>query len=208
MKKLFASKWYLFFETIGLVIVPLLFLSVQPGFFKFRILTMLVGLVYVIAVIIIQKLTFPQMGFIQKWTKGFLPVLPLLLIAAVLLLTFSYFYPSLFWIKSVNEESKLFPHLFFVPLYVLLSVPLQEFIFRGFYIRRLELVSKNKPFLIFYSALVFMLIHVPFGHSFMLWSTFFLGVYLAHNFLKYRNIYVLFFVHAVLGTLFVYQSLG
>jgi membrane protease YdiL (CAAX protease family) len=207
MKKLFASKWFLLIETIYLIVFPLLFLHFLPGFYKFRILAMIASLIYIGTVIQLQNLQFPQMGFTKHWKKGLSETVVPLTSMGILLIITNIVYPHFFLIQVIADEVKIFPQSFFIPIYMFISVPLQEFIFRGFYIRRLELVSKNKWFLIFYSAFIFMLIHLPFGHVFMIGSSFLLGLYLAYHFVKFRNIYVLFFVHAILGGIFVYQSL-
>ncbi|PJC81386.1 hypothetical protein CO007_04960 [Candidatus Roizmanbacteria bacterium CG_4_8_14_3_um_filter_36_10] len=62
------------------------------------------------------------------------------------------------------EEIRTPSVLFSAMTYVFISVPLQEFIYRGFYISRLELVSQNKTFLKLYSAVIFMLIHTAFDN--------------------------------------------
>jgi membrane protease YdiL (CAAX protease family) len=178
-----SSRVALFLET-----AVLFFLSI--ALFKYRIPLMFISLTYIWFFISRQHFTLKKLGF--KWPKlsEFLPIIPVLII--------SWMLPQLFNLKvgSIILHNQPLPLAIFIPIYLFISVPLQEFIFRGFYISRLELVSKNRTFLIIYSSVIFALIHLPFHSLPILIGTFFLGIYLAYLFLQQRNIWILMLIHA------------
>lgn len=88
--------------------------------------------------------------------------------------------------------------------YVIISVPIQELIFRGYFITRLEQVIKNKYLIILFSSLIFSVVHIPFGILLIDIGAFLLGIYLASNFLRFRNLFVLMLAHGIVGVFFIY----
>ena len=98
-------------------------------------------------------------------------------------------------LEDVIQYGRVFG-LFF---YIMISVPLQEIIFRGFYITRLEFVSKNELFLKLWSAIVFAAIHIPFGNWYLVGISFLYGIWTAGVFIKFRNLYAIMAAHALMG---------
>ncbi|KKR09864.1 MAG: Abortive infection protein [Parcubacteria group bacterium GW2011_GWA2_39_18] len=173
---------------------------------------MALALVYCLAVIKTQKIGRQKLGlcadnFLVSLKELLLPTIFFLVIIWVGL-KYIPWVTSLLNIKALDELSNILvkkgSFLSFVIIYSLLSVPLQEFIFRGFYLSRLELVSKNRLFLIFYSALIFMLIHTPFKSIPLDIGAFILGLWWADNFLRYRNLFSIVLIHLFVGGLFDY----
>ena len=84
-------------------------------------------------------------------------------------------------------------------LYVLISVPLQELIFRGFLIKRISLVSRNSMFVIIYTSIVFALAHLFFANYRLAIATFFVSLWWTSLFLKHRNMWPVIASHGLLG---------
>lgn len=204
---LFASKFFLLIETGYLIFFPLLLLQFHPELFQFRVVVMIISLIYIAWVAQRQRISLQKMGFTRNIQRGVAISIPAVIIAAGLTLLAHQFVPIFFalvtFAKQVGKQSPIA----FLIIYVLVSVPLQEIIFRGFYISRLELISKNKLFLALYSSVIFALVHLPFGNMSMLLPVFFLGLCLAYHFIHYRNISALMFIHALLGGFYIYLAL-
>ncbi len=185
-----SSRVALFLETLILIVLPLTLLQFHPALFQYRILVMALSLIYVIFISLKAKISLTQMGFTRPKPSLLKAVIPVLLVSFFV----AYFLPL--HLSNILFDSTIFSKIFFIPIYLFISVPLQELIFRGFYISRLELVSKNRTFLILHSSIIFALIHLPFHSLPILIGTFFLGVYLAYLFLQQRNIWILMLIHA------------
>ena len=121
----------------------------------------------------------------------------------VILLAVAYLFPSL--ISSGDMGAKPFnvPFWAIVAGYVFLSVPIQELIFRGFLIPRIELVTKNPAIAIIFSALIFASAHLFFRSATLVVATFIGGIFWGYLFVKYRNLWPIQLSHAVLGLVFI-----
>lgn len=84
-------------------------------------------------------------------------------------------------------------------VYGTISVPIQELVFRGYLVSRLEQIVANKWLIIAVSAVIFGLIHLPFGSLALTIGSVGFGVYLGANFKSYRNIFSLMVVHIIVG---------
>ncbi len=205
LKKLFSNPIYLIFETFYLIGLPLTLLLLNPWLLPFRIPVIASGLIYIYFVMKITGLTLKDIGvskqdFMDSVKFTFLPTLAVCTGFYVL----SIFYPDLYNFQELVNEANKIPYQVAILLYILISVPLQEFVFRGFYIARLELVSKNKLFLVVYSSAVFAIIHIAFQNKLMLPLAFLLGLYLSRLFLRFRNLAGTVFSHAVVGAVLLW----
>jgi len=175
---LFRNKLFLAVETFYLIIFPILLIYWKPELIHWRLLVMLASMTYVSFVMKTNKLSLRRIGFSRT---NFIPALkdliPITLIGIVSLLIGKFLDPSIWYINAVIDEVG------------------------G---SRLELVSKNKNFLIWYSAIVFAVIHLPFGNWRITIVSLLMGLIYADNFLKYRNISAISIQHAILGSLMIY----
>ena len=87
--------------------------------------------------------------------------------------------------------------------YIFVSAPLQEFVYRGYLVSRLEIVSRNTIFIKLYSAIIFMVIHTPFHNWFLPLGSLILGLFWTGNFLQYRNVYALMLSHTLIGATYI-----
>ncbi len=84
-------------------------------------------------------------------------------------------------------------------IYVFISVPLQEVIFRGYVIWRLTSISNNQSHIVWISAVVFALMHVPFGNWYVVGVALIFGLWSSKVYLRDRNIYAIMICHALIG---------
>ncbi|MBI5614286.1 CPBP family intramembrane metalloprotease [Candidatus Gottesmanbacteria bacterium] len=204
--KLFKSPIFLLVETTYLIFLPLLLILFIPKIMLFRTFIMFASLGYIAVVMHKLNISVKALGLQKRlFSESMKSILPpaILYILSILFIYFTV--PSFSALKEMLNETAFIPLPFGIAYYVLLSVPLQEIIFFGFYLTRLTYVTENKIFLCLYCSLIFMLIHTPYMHGgiSILIGTFFLGLILSSNFLKYRNIYTLIITHWCVGTLII-----
>lgn len=205
---LFKSKLFLIVETLYLVGIPFVLVLLYPTLLPFRLVVMAASLVYIFYVMKVCGISLAGTGIskqnlIDSMKYVFMPTV---LISSILVVL-SYYFPVLISYKEIIAESSRFSIWMNISLYILISAPLQEFLLRGYYIARLELVSKSKTFLLIYSSAIFAFIHAAFQNKLQVPLSFLLGLYLGHVFLKFRNLAGPVFVHAVLGGVFLWLVL-
>lgn len=159
-----------------------------------------------VLIIVISRVTGidkNKLGLIStNWIASLKQIVVPTAITCILIVTLHTIWPSLFTF-SIHYPSKM--EVFKKVLaYVVISVPIQELIFRGYFINRLKQVTRNRYLLILSSALIFSAIHAPFGISLVTIGSFLLGIFLADNFLRFRNLFTVMLAHGIVGLLFIY----
>ncbi len=89
---------------------------------------------------------------------------------------------------------------------VFTAAVIEELLFRGYLIPRLQLLFKNAYVPIIISSILFGLVHVGFHNISQMINTGFIGLILAIHFSKYRNIYILIVVHFAIDIIGVYTA--
>jgi membrane protease YdiL (CAAX protease family) len=87
-------------------------------------------------------------------------------------------------------------------LYVLVSVPLQELLFRGFCLWRCRLSFRSHALVVVLNSLNFASIHIVFGNWWFVLGVFLLNLFWSHAFMRAPNLFVFMLSHALLGTLY------
>jgi len=203
IKKLLTHKKFILLE-LGV----LFFITLNKQFFphenyQIRLIIYFLCLLYVPIISFLIGINRKNLGITPR--KSFSSInyslLSVLFLGGSLVVIY-FLWPTLF--KLNFSVPPLLQILLRIAIYIIISVPVQEFIFRGYIISRLEKIIKNRWLIIFFSALIFGLVHYPFGFHFLTVATFFLGLFLADNFLRYRNLYLSMGMHGVLGLFLVY----
>lgn len=200
-----TSRTGLLSEFVILLVLPLMLFRYYPAVMSARHAVLFSGLAYVYLVYRAAKFTRLELGLTLTNTLPALYALiapsALVLLVSTLLLTSDRSLIAIYpFVRDINYYG-------FVPsvlAYAFFSVPLQELIFRGFYLSRLERLSTNRFFLLTYSAFVFMLIHVLFDSFLLFLITGVMGVVWADNFLRYRSLPAIIISHATLGGFLIY----
>jgi membrane protease YdiL (CAAX protease family) len=202
LSKLFHTKLWIYIEIGYLIVFPLILISFIPSLYLFRFFVMVGSLLYIFLVARLLKVSMRDIGFMGSARSGWKSTLFITSIFSTVMYLAYLVYPDAYRVPSFVLDGRYVTGVSWFVYYVLLSAPLQEIIFRGFYIARLEKVEKNKKHLIFISSAVFAAIHIPF-HSIIITSACLaLGMILGWHFLKHRNIYAVIFMHAIVGVLF------
>jgi membrane protease YdiL (CAAX protease family) len=143
-------------------------------------------------------------------STNLLPALLDLLPASLVLIGFGVI---LFWLvpSSIlypllgNDSYHLSPLPLKILIYVVISVPIQEFIFRGYLTLRLRSIFSNPEIISIFSATIFTFVHLPFHSFLLLLVTAIMGILYIHNYTQFHNLYALMFSHAVIGVSFIYM---
>lgn len=154
-----------------------------------------ISAVYMAGMSIAAGASLKNIGITTKYFKEALRFITFPTIAfALLILAASFLLPEVFITRS---------HAFPAYQYVLLSVPLQELIFRGFCLWRCRLTFKNTLFLIVFNSLLFATYHIAFNNWWFVVGVFAINLFWSYAFMKYPNLYAFMLSHAVLGTIYL-----
>jgi len=195
----------LIIETAYLFIFPLILLRFYPVLIHYRIYVLMSSLIYIFIVVYSQKITLKLLGFNSS---TFILAVKALFIPTLfsMLLTYIFFQFAKKWliIPLLVEEIRTPSIAVSALTYIFISAPLQEFVYRGYLVSRLEVVSHNEIFIKLYSAIIFMVIHTPFHNWFLPLGSLILGLLWTSNFLKYRNVYALMLSHTLIGATYIF----
>jgi membrane protease YdiL (CAAX protease family) len=130
--------------------------------------------------------------------------------------------PSVFFILCVSTIDSLSPKLLdethhmvdfrfkswqIIILYTFFSAPIQEVMFRWFYIGRFQQTGISMIVVIFISALVFGLAHLPFSNLFLVISTFIAGLWWGYIYLHTGNLWYPIISHIIVGNFHIWMVL-
>ena len=195
MQYLLSKRWFLFFETAYLIVIPIYLLS-----FLSSVWVMLGSLLYVGGFIVALRLHVADLGLTKN---NFIPalhkVIPVSIVSAALLISLGALGVRVGMFSKIIEGIVGNGKVVGLLVYMLMSAPLQEIIFRGYYIKRLEYLSKNEWFLKLWSAGLFAAVHIPFGNAYLVFVCFLYSIWAAGIFIKYRNLYAIMIAHAFIG---------
>ena len=118
---------------------------------------------------------------------------------------------SMYGLTENSERLKTLLHIFRnnTPLFiftVFTAAVIEELLFRGYLIPRLEIFFKNVYLPVIISSILFGLVHIGFHNTSQMINTGFIGLITAIHFAKYRNIYILIIVHFAIDIMGVYTA--
>lgn len=206
----FNNKIFFLIEAFLLIFFLAFIDKIVPGWYGYRYWLMFASLSYVGLFVFFRPRIGPVFGF---WRKNFhssskalvWPTIAVMVAIVVL----SFWLPSNYVFPPIILKIGLSSFWFSVIRYIVVSVPLQEVLFRSFLIARAELVIKNKLLLQVYAALIFILMHLMLKAPVLTWGSLILGWIWSGNFIKHRNIYSVILSHVVVGltyTIFMYLA--
>lgn len=171
--------------------ILLLYFDVIP-FRAYYAILLLMGLVLA-AYSIQQGISAEELGFVRRnLVPALLYAVPFTVFGIILIVLASKF--NLY--RKVGTETVVWYYFF----YLLVSAPVQEFIFRSLMLHELKMFFRgNKVVLILLSALLFALAHIFFHSLGVLAATFVAGVIWAWIFEHRPNFWAIWISHATLG---------
>jgi membrane protease YdiL (CAAX protease family) len=207
LDRLYKNRLFLVVELALLAGGPLTLLMFSPQLMEYRHQLMIAIIIYFTFVAYSQHLSMSLMGLHKnRWKESVISTLPLSLLVALGITLIGYLLPHINTPKDMPLSYVTnWPIWLIILSYVAYSVPVQEFLFRGFLISRLELVTKNQWILIMVSGLLFAAAHLPFANKWVALGTLPIGLWCAHAFLTHRNLLAPSIIHGVIGGVYIAQ---
>jgi len=203
LQKLFSYRWSIAIELGILTFFLFRRQLFTQGDYAVRRYLFLLCLIIVLVISRLCRFDKKRLGFAPAvWLASIKNIIPITVLACLGLIIAHTYQPALFAFGPQNQSTLWL--VFKYSSYLLISVPIQELAFRGYFITRLEQFTHHRLILILIPSFVFGISHAPFGSWFITLGSMIFSIPLAINFLRYRNLYTLMFAHAIVGTLLVY----
>lgn len=198
IKDLLSKKLFFLIELSMVVLVAVNKQFWSHQYYQLRIYLCVIIVFYIAIASRLIGLSRKKLGLVTtNWVASLKQSLFPTIVFSISLFLLKLLWPSLFalgiYYNSVNQV------IYRLLAYVIISVPVQELIFRGYVVNRLEQFLTNKVIIVLISALIFSSIHWPFKSLLLTVSAFVFGIFLATNFFKFRNLYTLMIIHSILG---------
>lgn len=196
------SKYLIFYiEAILLFVLPVALLTFSSQFLTIRHFFMAVAGGYSAWRLYKYRADLASLGIHRTNFMASLKdlVKPSMLMILLTLLVFSFTPPGLLQIMVGYDSLPPVSLVTRLILYITLSAPIQELIFRGYITWRLKDLYTNQNQIVIMSVAFFTFAHVPFHSVLFLLVTSFMGYIFIKNYLKYQNLYTIMIAHAIIG---------
>jgi membrane protease YdiL (CAAX protease family) len=176
---------------IGLYVLPVILILVGIISFGYRFITLgIVGLLIILSAIL-KKVSLSEVGFNQhNLIPALKNILPITVICTVLSILYYHFY-------GARIDNSGIPIYFYV-FYILVSAPLQEFLYRSYIFYILSEAKLSRYFLII-SSILYALAHIIYNDIPTVILSLVIGIYWAYHYTRFKNLYSIAFSHIILG---------
>ena len=200
----FKNKTVFLIEALLLIFFLMLIDRIIPAWYSYRYWLMFASLAYIGLFVLSQPQIGLALGLQRKNFRSSAKALVWPTLWAIISIVFlSLLLPPNDVFPFIILGVRLAPFWLSFFRYIVVSVPLQEIIFRSFLINRSALVIKNKLLLQAYAALIFMLMHFSFKTPILIVGTLVLGWIWSGNFIKHRNVYSVALSHIAVGLTYI-----
>ncbi|PIU73847.1 hypothetical protein COS78_00155 [Candidatus Shapirobacteria bacterium CG06_land_8_20_14_3_00_40_12] len=198
LKKLVANKYYFLAELLLLVLITLNRGLFTHQNYQIRLTVYLVSIFYLVFILKFTGFPTRQLGLqTENFVKSIGVATPTLILYLISLFLVYSLWTTIFDLGI--DQGTISSIILRMLAYVFISVPVQEIVFRSYVIHRLKSFSSKRYFLIIISSLIFAYAHWPFGNILLTIGSFFFGIYAAVSFLRFRNIFTVMVLHAIVG---------
>ena len=201
------TKLYFFIETLLLLVFPIYLTVVSPAFLENRHFVMAFGLLYILFLtrhLIFPKI-FPLFRFPSLKSLFFYTLMPSVFVIGIMWLLYGI-EPRLIIDPDKIVTLSVLPWFAPLILYPLLSVPLQEIIFRWFYMNRISAVFSSQKAIVLIAAILFGFAHISMGPTTLI-GTFILGLWWGMLYLKTKNLWPTMIAHSMVGNFLIWLTL-
>ena len=186
--------------TVLFYLIPILMLSFGYIPFEARHIVLFVMGLVLMAYAISKGIKAKELGFRRDNLK--VALLKNLLYSMILVLLM-YIFWQVGFLESVHYEGTFL----FLVFYILVSVPIQEFIFRSLMIYEIKIFTDNKYALIGISSVMFSLMHVMYHSWQILVITLIAGIIWGITYLKWPNFWGVVLSHIIVGVAAVFVGI-
>lgn len=192
---LYKSKVFWLLEHTFFVCIPLVIFTSYIGSTFFRYLLLTISALYMVGISYLMGARLLTIGLTTKYFNEALSHIAFpTLISGVLIFITKFLFPSVLIKQSINS-SPIF-------LYILISVPLQEILFRGFCLWRCKLTWKSTLFIVLFNSFLFAMYHMLFNNWYLTAGIFLINIFWSYAFIKYPNLFAFMFTHAFIGIIY------
>ena len=193
----------LYLEVIIILGVPVFLMGTNPSVLASRQFMTVIGAFYCWGVLRHYNAKFADIGLtLRNFRQALVNLITPSLVIIAFAMAVMYVASDMQRIWLIGTDTlKYSPMWSRLSVYIFISAPLQELIFRGYFTYRLEKIVKNNHWLLTLSILVFTLAHVPFRSPLMVLVALFMGITYIFNYQKYRNLLAITVSHAVVGAI-------
>lgn len=191
-------------EILLLYFVPVFGMGYNPTLLGYRPYLFLLGGIYVFWRGISRRVTLSDWGITTKgWHYGWTHLLAITIALPILAFVTLWFSPESLRVWLIGYDMLPLTLPMRITLYVLCSVPIQEFIFRSYLTWRMERIGYSKEVNLTISAVLFILVHLPFRSTLLMAIVTVLGYVYSRHYINHRNILPILLSHAVVGSLLI-----
>jgi uncharacterized protein len=193
------SKVILIITLVYILPVSLFFYDLVPFYWRFHALILVAATIASIGYL--YRFSVVELGFTSSQLRSAAKAIAVPTLATAILMSFYHAQQG----ARLDNSAYSWPfYLFFVGL----SVPLQEFLFRGFLfalLTRLKLATWGQVVL---SALLYSFVHIIYRDLPTLIFTFLFGLAWSVYYARFRDIYSIIFSHGLLGSIAILLGLA
>lgn len=192
MKLLASSRITIFVVIIFLYILPVVLLVTKVIPFSDRFLVLTITGAFIIGLALIHKIPFADLGFnYQNLLPAIKHILPVTIISSVLMIAFYLKY-------GMRIDNTSIPWYFYV-FYILLSSPLQEFLYRSYLFNRLSQIQLDQCPIIIITSILYSFAHSIYQDLPTILLSLIIGLYWGYHYNRFKNLYSITFSHTILG---------
>lgn len=181
-------------------ILPVLLVYLQLVPFSWRFYLLLLAAIAILIITKLYKFSPVELGFTTQNLKPSLNTIALPTLASGLLMVMYY------TINGPRLDNSAYPWAFYV-FFVIISSPIQEFLYRGFLFGIFTRAKLATWLQILLSTLLYSYVHLIYRDIPTLVFTLVIGLYWGYHYAKYRNIYSVILSHSLLGAIAILVGL-
>ncbi|ABA25141.1 Abortive infection protein (plasmid) [Trichormus variabilis ATCC 29413] len=178
--------------------VVLIFVGLVPFSWRFAVLILSAMVILVIARL--YRFSPVELGFTQKHLRASLKAIALPTLAIALLILVHYI------TQGTRLDNSAYNWTFYL-LFVGVSSPVQEFLYRGFLFGIFSRAKFPISLQIFLSTLLYSCVHLIYRDVPTLVLTFIVGLLWGWHYAKFRNLYTVILSHSLLGAIAILVGL-
>ncbi len=176
-------------EVLFIYITPVLLLYVGAVPYKYRFLLLLASVLTILFIIKYERIDCRQLGLYRRgFGKSVVPHLIVMVIGVQIIFMYSHIIGDEITLSWHDHKLLL---LSFIPISFI-----QQFVYQGFLLPRLDDIIKHKAASVAIIATVFAFMHIIYGDINFILLTWVGGVIFAVLYLKYKNIFLTTMTHS------------
>jgi len=174
-----------------LYIAPVLLILINIIPFQYRFMILITTGLIIIVLAAFNKISKTEAGFNHK---SLVPAIKDIIPATVICVFLSILYYKIYGTRVDNSSIPLYFYIF----YILVSAPLQEFLYRSYLFYLVSKLGLSQYFWVISPAL-YALAHTIYNDFPIVIMSFVIGIYWAYHYSRFKNLYSVSLSHIILG---------